>query len=40
MSFTAIFFFVAIVGLTLVITWWASKRTSSAAVTSIQLVEV
>ena len=31
MSFTAIFFFVAIVGLTLVITWWASKRTSSAS---------
>ena len=31
LSFTAIFFFVAIVGLTLVITWWASKRTSSAS---------
>ncbi|MER2107130.1 MAG: sodium/solute symporter [Solibacillus sp.] len=31
MSFTAIFFFVAIVGLTLVITWWASSRTSSAS---------
>lgn len=31
MSFIAIFFFVAIVGLTLVITWWASKRTSSAS---------
>lgn len=31
MSFTAVFFFVAIVGLTLVITWWASKRTSSAS---------
>ena len=31
MSFVAIFFFVAIVGLTLVITWWASKRTSSAS---------
>ena len=31
MSFTAIFFFVAIVGLTLVITWWASRRTSSAS---------
>jgi len=31
MSLTAIFFFVAIVGLTLVITWWASKRTSSAS---------
>ena len=31
LSFTAVFFFVAIVGLTLVITWWASKRTSSAS---------
>ncbi|WP_413367958.1 cation acetate symporter [Lysinibacillus sp. 3P01SB] len=31
MSPTAIIFFVAIVGLTLVITWWASRRTSSAS---------
>lgn len=31
LSFTAVFFFVAIVGLTLVITWWASKRTSNAS---------
>ena len=31
MSITAISFFVAIVGLTLIITWWASKRTSSAS---------
>ncbi|KGR74947.1 solute symporter family protein [Ureibacillus sinduriensis] len=31
MSITAIIMFVAIVGLTLVITWWASRRTSSAS---------
>ncbi|QCR32550.1 cation acetate symporter [Lysinibacillus sp. SGAir0095] len=31
MSITAILMFVAIVGLTLVITWWASRRTSSAS---------
>ncbi|SOC22512.1 cation/acetate symporter [Ureibacillus xyleni] len=31
MSVTAIIMFVAIVGLTLVITWWASKRTSTAS---------
>lgn len=31
LSFVAIFFFVAIVGLTLVVTWWASKRNSSAS---------
>ena len=31
MSPTAIIFFVAIVGMTLVITWWASRRTSSAS---------
>ena len=30
MSLIAVFFFVTIVGLTLVVTWWASKRTSSA----------
>lgn len=31
MSIIALSFFVAIVGLTLVVTWWASKRTSSAS---------
>ena len=31
MSIVAISFFVGIVGLTLVITWWASKKTSSAS---------
>lgn len=31
LSFTALFFFVGIVGLTLVVTWWASKKTSSAS---------
>ncbi|WP_431026763.1 solute symporter family protein [Lysinibacillus sp. LZ02] len=31
MSFIAIFFFVGIVGATLVVTWWASRRTSSAS---------
>lgn len=31
MSITAIIMFVAIVGLTLVITWWASRKTSSAS---------
>ncbi|WP_445326909.1 solute symporter family protein [Solibacillus sp. FSL R7-0682] len=30
-SLTAVIFFVSIVGLTLAITWWASKRTSSAS---------
>lgn len=31
MSFTAVAMFVAIVGLTLIITWWASRKTSTAS---------